>query len=159
MICEIMTHLSEFLPTVLRRLKRRFPHSPDIDDACQEAILAVAKVIRKKPQQFKSNPGGLVNYLYSAALNEIHKLWRRKARRPVHSPATEDLEARPQSDLDWGDDLSVLGADAQRLVIAFYRENRSLAEIARMFGVTVGAVKLRLHRARNRLRQHLYLLA
>jgi RNA polymerase sigma-70 factor (ECF subfamily) len=49
--------------------------------------------------------------------------------------------------------VTSLPADQQRLVFAFYFEERSYAAIADELGVTVKGVETRLYRARARLRE------
>lgn len=49
--------------------------------------------------------------------------------------------------------ISLLNADDAEIITLFYKSEQSIEEIAHIFGIEVNAVKVRLHRARGRLKE------
>ncbi|HEY0434592.1 MAG TPA: RNA polymerase sigma factor [Chitinophagaceae bacterium] len=49
--------------------------------------------------------------------------------------------------------ISMLGPDDAQIITLFYKHEQSLDEISRILGIEVNAAKVRLHRARTRLRE------
>ena len=96
--------------------------------------------------------------MYAIARHKLVDLWRRRGRREalhepldetasLHAPLREELPAR--RDLE-----ALLGAlpEAQRLAIRLIKiEGLSLAEASQRSGVSISALKVRVHRALKRL--------
>jgi RNA polymerase sigma-70 factor (ECF subfamily) len=132
------------------RLTRR----PDIaEDLTQECFLALVRA----PDRFDPSRGSVKVYLFSIVRNLALKHYRDdRAVQTVDAP--EDLLAiDPRASLDISS--AVAGAVAslpdlqQEALILFEYEGVTLEEIALIVGADVGAVKSRLHRARQRLRR------
>lgn len=120
-----------------------------------------------RPRAFKAERGSLKTYLYSAARNLSLKYFRNAGR----EGAVEDLNGEPLSPLRdqplprlLDEELSSKVREAvlslpplqrEALVLAEY-EGLALSEIATVVGAEVGAVKARLHRARERMKTTLW---
>jgi RNA polymerase sigma-70 factor, ECF subfamily len=120
----------------------------------------------RKPGNFLPERASLRTYLLSAARNLWLKQLRTFGRESAIDDLTEDrfiaLDKEPlRSLLD--DELAVKVREAvsnlpplqKEALVLFQYENLTLSEIAIMVGTDVGAVKSRLHRARERLRNAL----
>ena len=119
-----------------------------------------------KPGNFKPGRASLRTYLYSAARNLAMKYFRSVGREtaiddflehpvaprreePLHKLLDEELIAKVREAVT---DLPPLQREA---LVLFEYEGLALSEIANIVGTDVGAVKSRLHRARERLRNAL----
>lgn len=49
--------------------------------------------------------------------------------------------------------IGMLGPDDAEIITLFYKAEQSLEETARILGIEINAAKVRLHRARGRLKQ------
>ncbi len=112
-------------------------------------------------------------WLRGIARNMIRRHWRRTRRRPGRlsledadraRELVEDMESRPlppealarkESSRQLMLAVTSLPAFDQRLLLAFYFEDRSQAEIAEELGLSVKSVETRLYRVRRRLRASL----
>jgi len=120
----------------------------------------------KKPHNFLPDRGSLRTYLFSAARNLWLKQLRNSGRESAMDEFVEDkfiaAGREPLRQL-LDDELSVKVQEAvsslpplqREALILFEYEGLALNEIASMVGTDVGAVKSRLHRARERLRNAL----
>jgi RNA polymerase sigma-70 factor (ECF subfamily) len=120
----------------------------------------------KKPHNFLPDRGTLRTYLFSAARNLWLKQLRNSGRESAMDEFPEDqfiaAGREPLRQL-LDDELSVKVQEAvsslpplqREALILFEYEGLALNEIASMVGTDVGAVKSRLHRARERLRNAL----
>lgn len=152
-----------------RRLALRMVSNPGVvQDLVQEAMLEAYLSLDhlREPERFRSWLGGIV-------LNLCRNYLRERKRRGL-------VNAIPSTgkDFDWGQlhsdlpgpEVSAEARELHRSVLSaiqelpagqreatllFYYEYLSLQEIAAVAGVSVGAVKVRLYRARQRLREHL----
>jgi len=129
----------------------------DVTHSCFTSLL-------ESPARYDARRAGLGTYLCAAARNQSLRLASRAWRERVGTP-TDTWPSPGPSPLE-----SVLKAERARLVsqalarlaplhrevliLAEY-EDLALAEIARIVGAEVGAVKVRLHRARRKLRRAL----
>ena len=117
----------------------------------------------KRPEKFDPSRGSLKTYLYSAARNLSLKHFRDTARETAVEEFGEEpsipVREQPLGRLLDGElsskvreavfSLSPLQREA---LVLFEYEGLALSEIASILGTDVGAVKARLHRARERLR-------
>jgi len=130
--------------------------SDSVEDLAQMVFVKMARAIPrlKAPEQFEP-------WLFRLARNTcIDHLRRQKLRRifipfaPEHENVPEPSGAVDTEELDaLRHALSQL-RPKDRALLALVQEGRSHAEIAESFRTSVAAVKARLHRARERLRQH-----
>jgi RNA polymerase sigma-70 factor, ECF subfamily len=121
----------------------------------------------KRPENFTPARGSLKTYLYSAARNLSLKHFRRTSREAAIEEFGEELTVpvreQPLSRL-LDEELSLKVKEAvfslpplqQEALVLFEYEGLTLSEIASVVGTDVGAVKARLHRARERLRNTLW---
>jgi RNA polymerase sigma-70 factor (ECF subfamily) len=120
----------------------------------------------RRPVGFDSRKGSLQSYLYSAARNLSLKHFRSVGREGtlddlVEEPATPAREEPLCVLLDHELSLKVKEAVAslpplqREALVLFEYEELTLSEIASIVGSDVGAVKARLHRAREGLRSML----
>ena len=117
----------------------------------------------RKPGNFDANRASLRTYLFSAARNlwlkQLRKLGRESAlddfdedrfvavsKAPLGRLLDEELSLRVQ------EAVSSLPPLQREALVLFEYEGLALSEIASLVGTDVGAVKARLHRARERLR-------
>jgi RNA polymerase sigma-70 factor (ECF subfamily) len=120
----------------------------------------------KKPNNFLPDRGSLRNYLFAAARNLWLKQLRSSGRESAMDEFAEDQFIAPGREplrqlLD--DELSLKVKEAvsslpplqREALVLFEYEGLALNEIAGLVGTDVGAVKSRLHRARERLRNAL----
>ena len=120
----------------------------------------------RKPENFLANRASLRTYLLSAARNLWLKQLRTFGRELAIDEVAEDgfiaAAKEPLGSL-LDDELSLKVQEAvsslpplqKEALVLFEYEGLSLSEIASMVGTDVGAVKSRLHRARERLRNSL----
>jgi RNA polymerase sigma-70 factor (ECF subfamily) len=119
-----------------------------------------------KPGNFDPKRGALRTYLFSAARNlwlkQLRKLGRESGLDDFGDEQFIDIRKEPLGQL-LADELSLkvqnavlsLPALQREALVLFEYEGLTLSEIAGMVGADVGAVKARLHRARERLRSTL----
>jgi RNA polymerase sigma-70 factor (ECF subfamily) len=130
--------------------------SDSVEDICQMVFIKMARAVGrlKAPEQFES-------WLFRLARDTcIDHLRRQKLRRiftpfaPEHENLPEPAGAVDAEELDaLRHALSQL-RPKDRALLALVQEGRSHAEIAQTFRTSVAAVKARLHRAREQLRQY-----
>lgn len=132
---------------------RYFRDRRDAEDATQETFLALAR----HAARFRGD-AQLSTWLHRVALNVCHDIARKRARRPLaaQQDAPEiaepiDLVAFRETELDLHDALAQLDAPSRCALVLVAIEDRSYAEAAQIAGVSVPALKSRIHRARARL--------
>jgi len=122
--------------------------------------------LMKKPENFIPSRASLRTYLFSAARN----LWLKQLRKLGRESAIDDLAEdqfvavgrQPLRRL-LDDELTLKVKEAvsnlpplqRETLVLFEYEGLALSEIASLVGTDIGAVKARLHRARERLRSTL----
>lgn len=127
---------------------------PEAEDAVQEAFV---RAYRALPSY---RPGGFFSsWIYRITLNECRR--RMRARKPTVDIETAPLPASvqdPQQTLLTHDRNRQLWAAVNGLpehyritLVLFYFEGMPVEHISRILGVSVSAVKVRLHRGRERL--------
>jgi len=148
----------EALEAIAARLRgyfaRRLPSVPhEVEDLVQETLLALH--LRRGTHDGKLP---VSNWVYAIARHKLIDLWRRRGRREaLHEPLDEtaSLRAPLYEELPARRDLEVLlGAlpEAQCLAIRLIKlEGLSVAEASQRSGVSVSALKVRVHRGLKRL--------
>ncbi len=142
---------------IFRYAYRMTGSSPVAEDIVQECFLA----LWQKPLAYDPARGGLRGFLLGIARNKVLMGWRQDR---AHGPLDEVIESLPAK-LDTLDGLDTEQAEAvaravqtllplqrEALILAEY-EGMSLEEIGQATGAEIAAVKSRLHRARQSLRQ------
>lgn len=130
--------------------------SDSVEDLVQMVFVKMARAIArlKAPEQFEP-------WLFRLARNTcIDHLRRQKLRRiftpfmPEHENVPEPPGAVDAEELDALRHALAQLRPKDRALLALVQEGRSHAEIAATFKTSVAAVKARLHRAREQLREH-----
>jgi RNA polymerase sigma-70 factor (ECF subfamily) len=130
--------------------------SDSVEDLSQMVFVKMARAIDRlnAPEQFES-------WLFRLARNTCIDHLRRQKLRRIFTPFAPEHEnvAEPEGAVDSEELDALRHALAQlrpkdRALLALVQEGRSHAEIAATFRTSVAAVKARLHRAREQLRQH-----
>ncbi|XVU27930.1 RNA polymerase sigma factor [Actinoplanes sp. CA-054009] len=149
-------------PEALRQCGRFLPCRQDAEEACQDALLQVARNITRF--QGKST---FSTWLYVVVANCARQTYRSLKRRAAERPAAMIPADRPDprttsviagSRLDLLDALERLEADRPGLVAALVL--RDLCEldyddIAGQLNITIGAARSQVHRARQHVRRSL----
>lgn len=91
-------------------------------------------------------------YLMKGVLNESRSVWRRSSPEPLPEAGGKRLPVEVVETLDA---LWRLPVRQRAATILFYWEDRPVAEIAELMGVSTGTVKRHLHNARQRLKRSL----
>ena len=137
-----------------RRYARRHCHASDVDDAVQEALLTISRKVNglKAAAAFSS-------WLFVVFKRECRRLERLMFR---HEPLPEDLAEeqmlnRPDAALriDLARALESLPAHYLEVVLLHDFEELAIGQIAQWLGEQPGAVKSRLHRARELVREYM----
>ncbi len=137
-----------------RRYAYRHCHASDVDDAVQESLLVISRKVKglKAAAAFSS-------WLFTVIKRECRKLSRMMFR---HDPlpdevAEELLLCRTDNALrvDLAHALESLPAHYLEVVLLRDFEELTIAEIAERLGEPQGAVKSRLHRARELVREYM----
>lgn len=137
-----------------RRYARRHCHANDIDDAVQESLLIVARKVGalKAAVAFSS-------WLFTVIKRECRRLERVMFRyAPLEDEIAEQQIARRSDEalrVDLANALESLPAHYLEVVLLRDFEELTIAEIAARLGEQPGAVKSRLHRARELVREYL----
>lgn len=130
--------------------------SDSVEDIVQMVFIKMARAIPrlKAPEQFES-------WLFRLARNTCIDHLRRQKLRKIFTPFAPEHEnvPEPEGSVDTEELDALRHALSQlrpkdRALLALVQEGRSHAEIAETFNTSVAAVKARLHRARETLRQH-----
>ena len=137
-----------------RRYAYKHCHASDVDDAVQESLLVISRKVKglKAAAAFSS-------WLFTVIKRECRKLERAMFK---HDPLEDDIaeaQLARKSDNDLRIDLTAAleSLPARYLEVVLLRdfEELTIAEIAERLGEQSGAVKSRLHRARELVREYL----
>lgn len=137
-----------------RRYARRHCHISDVDDAVQESLLVISRKIHglKAVAAFSS-------WLFTVIKRECRKLERAMFRQDAldEDLAEHQLASRSDNDLriDLTSALESLPAHYLEVVLLRDFEELTISEIAKRLAEQPGAVKSRLHRARELVREYM----
>jgi len=148
------------LATIFRFAYRMLGSSEHAEDVAHDCFLGLIR----NPKRFDPRRGSLRTYLYMAVRNMVYKRLRRS---DLEQPVDEQVDKIPASGAN--EPLPRLLAQELRhevrmsigkmpplqreVLVLFEYEDQSLAQIADITGTDIGAIKARLHRARERLRR------
>lgn len=130
--------------------------SDQVEDLAQQVFIKMIRALDRleAPAQFES-------WLFRLARNTCIDQLRRQKLRRIFLPFGAEHEniAEPPGAVDTEELDALRHALAQlrpqdRALLALVQEGRSQAEIAAIFSTSVAAIKARLHRAREHLREH-----
>jgi RNA polymerase sigma factor (sigma-70 family) len=137
-----------------RRYARRHCHASDVDDAVQETLLTISRKVKglKAAAAFSS-------WLFVVIKRECRRIERLMFRHdPLPDEIAEDkMLSRPDASLriDLARALESLPAHYLEVVLLRDFEELTIGEIAGRLGEEPGAVKSRLHRARELVREYM----
>jgi RNA polymerase sigma-70 factor (ECF subfamily) len=143
----------------LREARRILGDREDAEEAVQEAFI---RAWRKRASC--RTPASPLPWLLQITRNEAMRLAERRTRRRASevpeaepeavydAPATDSVLDRALTSLATEQALRTLGPDERRLIRLRYMEDLTQGQVAAALGVPEGTVKVRLHRARARLR-------
>lgn len=137
-----------------RRYARKHCHVSDIDDAVQESLLIISRKVTglKAAVAFSS-------WLFTVIKRECRKLERTMFKHePLEDEVAEQQLACRTDDalrIDLAHALESLPAHYLEVVLLRDFEELTIAEIAERLGERPGAIKSRLHRARELVREYL----
>jgi RNA polymerase sigma-70 factor (ECF subfamily) len=127
-----------------------------VEDLCQQIFIKMIRAVDRlqAPAQFES-------WLFRLARNTCIDQLRRQRLRRIFLPFADEHEniPEPPGAVDSEELDALRHALAQlrpqdRALLALVQEGRSHAEISEILGTSIAAVKARLHRAREQLREH-----
>jgi len=141
---------------VYRIAYREVENHHDAEDIAQEAFLKAYRKLKtlKDPNVFPS-------WLYAITVN-LCKSWWRKRKREVETtelsetplaPATWQFYAQQEQRTALWDAVMALAEKDRRIMTMFYRDGYSTQEIGEQMGITQNQVLVRLHRARQKLKE------
>ena len=125
----------------------------DADDVVQNTLLA----LYRNEKSFRDGEH-VKAWLIRVAINECKKLlrspWRRRGGVPIEEYA-DTLSFEDAHDGELFSAIMALDGKYRVVIVLYYCEGYSIAEIAQLLGVPAATVGTRLARARERLRHHL----
>ncbi len=137
-----------------RRYAYRHCQASDVDDAVQESLLIISRKVRslKAAAAFSS-------WLFTMIKRECRRLARAMLRHDPLDEASAERQLASKTDnelrMDLAAALESLPAHYLEVVLLRDFEELTIAEIAARLGEQPGAVKSRLHRARELVREYL----
>jgi RNA polymerase sigma-70 factor (ECF subfamily) len=133
-----VTHRA-FIYNVCRRM---LGSQEDAVDATQNTFICAYRAIGK----FRGE-ASFRSWLCRIAINESSAILRR-SKKPAETQTPDEPERGETRDRVWESILD-LPADARSVLVLFYFQQMSCDEVAESLGCSVGAVRVRLHRARE----------
>lgn len=141
---------------VYRIAYREIENHHDAEDIAQEAFLKAYCKLKtlKDPNTFSS-------WLYAITVNLCKSWWRKRKRQvdtielskaPLEPTAYEFYAQQEQKTVLW-DAVNALATKDRSIMTMFYREGYSTKEIGEQMGITQNQVLVRLHRARQKLKE------
>lgn len=137
-----------------RRYARRHCHASDVDDAVQESLL----IISRKVTALKA-AAAFSSWLFTVIKRECLKLERALFKHDPLDDETAEQQLLSQTDnalrIDLAKALESLPAHYLEVVLLRDFEELTIAEMAERLAEQPGAIKSRLHRARELVREYL----
>jgi RNA polymerase sigma-70 factor (ECF subfamily) len=145
--------LDDIGPSLMQFLRRRVPDSNELDDAYQEVLMALFEA-RHTYERGRPLEPWLFAIARNVAADHVRRRWARASWEELVDTLPERAEHDPPSSPpDLGEALAKLPR-AQREAFAMLKlEGLSLEGAAERAGVSVGALKVRAHRAYKTLRK------
>jgi RNA polymerase sigma-70 factor (ECF subfamily) len=141
----------------------RFVRAQTRDTAEAEDLTQEVFVRAYKHRQKLADIGDVKAWLFQITINVCRDFARKKRRHPLvylrdvpavmSSKAAEDEAEDRETHRDLLDTVLQLPAKFKEVILLYYVEEYSIAQIACMLQIPEGTVKTRLHRARNQLRR------
>jgi RNA polymerase sigma-70 factor (ECF subfamily) len=145
--------LAKIQPDVLRHSSRFLPCRQDAEEACQDALLQVARNIHRFEGRSRFS-----TWLHVVVANSARSTYRSLKRRSVEQ-AGELPQQRPDprrtSVIDAMEDLEARKPDLIQALVLRDVSQLEYSEIAAQLKLPLGTVKSRIHEARKQVRQTL----
>jgi len=148
--------MERYQGVVYRIAYQKVENHHDAEDIAQEAFLkAYCKLKTLKDRNT------FPSWLYAITVNLCKSWWRKQKRQmetielskaPLAPAAWQFYEQQGQKTVLW-DAVNALAEKDRRIMTMFYREGYSTKEIGKLMGVTQNQVLVRLHRARQKLKE------
>ena len=129
----------------------------EAEDVASETFLAAWKSIESFGGRSK-----LSTWLWSIAYNKTMDFLRQRRPEPIYSDDEAAVNTEPSEAMEAGLQSEIIWSAVERLpqpwplaVVLFYREEKSIAEIAVIMDIPENSVKTYLHRARQKLQESL----
>jgi len=140
-------------PVITSFVRRRVRDQADVEDVCQEALIAVYKSLRTYQPKRPFEP-----WLFAIVRNVTAEFLKRQHVRLVRQEPTENLpEVRVEDDSRLGLELSEAFADLSPNQLEALHLTKvlglSIEEASQRAGVTAGSMKVRVHRAYESLKR------
>lgn len=133
-------------PMVLRTVFLILGDRGKAEDVTQEAFIQLLSHWKKISRYERPDA-----WVRRVAIRLAVKMQRRERMREVLERGTSDAQGLNAPDVDLANALRQLPLKQRTCVLLFYYEDRPIAEIVDILGISEGAVKVHLHRARERL--------
>ena len=133
-------------PALYRFCLLQMKHPQDAEDVLQEVF--VKRLYRAPVFQSEEHER---RWLFRVALNQCRDQWKHSRRKevPLQDAA---LVALPEEERTLLEQVAQLPEKLRTVIHLHYYEGYSVEEIARLLGITVSAVKMRMKRGREALR-------
>lgn len=140
-------------PQVRRFLRRRFPPIHDVDDVCQDVMIAL-HTSRHTYEPGRSFDAWFFAIATHTAIDHVRRTKRRSARETVALEELAEQGERGQEALGHGlrEALEALPASQREALRLVRLDGLSMKDAASRAGTTEGAMKVRAHRAFKALR-------
>ncbi|MBQ9536053.1 MAG: sigma-70 family RNA polymerase sigma factor [Clostridia bacterium] len=147
--------LAEAMPALERFVKFRINERFDAEDIIQEVCVSAVR-----RQSTLREPAAFKAWLLSIARNKCRDYYRARAKQmelPIEalakSAASAGLFGRSEGSLV-GDTLDKLGGKEKQILYLYFFRDLPQEQIAARLNIPLGTVKSRLHRAKQRFREH-----
>ncbi len=167
---QLISELKQGLPGALEKLFRRYwkpimrlclarlENTAEAEDAAIETFADAARGIKNFRGESR-----LSTWLFRICINRINKHYRQHRRQPEtvsldDCPEAAMIQPNPQEDeqiLRLRQALNRLPPKDRLLLIIYYQEEVPISELATILHLSPGAVKMRLNRARAKLRKEM----
>jgi RNA polymerase sigma factor (sigma-70 family) len=147
--------LDDIGPSVMQFLRRRVPDSNEVEDAYQEVLMALYEA-RHTYQRGRPLEPWLFAIARNIAADHMRRRWSRASWEELVDTPPERAEAEydsPSNPPDLGEALAKLPRVQREAFAMLKLEGLSLEGAAERAGVSVGAWKVRAHRAYKTLRK------
>ena len=149
----------ELSPPLLGYLRRMVGHSADAEDLLQETLIRISRGLPRFEQRSKARTWAY-RIATNVAVDYLRKTGKGRFVEFVDSHEPVDFDEEDRLVLDEMNDcirgvIDKLPPDYRAALILFNLQGKSVAETAKIVGISVPAAKIRIYRARERLREAL----
>ena len=134
-------------PSLYRFCLLQMKNPADAEDVLQEVF---CKRLYQAPDF--ATPEHERRWLFRVALNQCRDEWKRRCRTELPLEAARHMSLTPE-ELGLLEQVAALPEKLRTVIHLHYYEGYDLREIAQLLGVTVSAVKMRMKRGREALRE------